>query len=111
MFRFFFSKILNKNAKFQNLAPLLDSRRRDQTNLDSLVSYSMPDGSFADGLDLKDTSYDGVHEPNGTLSEGLGKLYDGILGKDNFEKYPYEWLGWRKDTYGKNNRNFKKICF
>lgn len=68
--------------------------------LDSLQSYSMPDGSFADGLDLRDFTYDGIQEPDGALVQGLGKLYDGVLGKDNFEKHPHHWVGWRKDIYG-----------
>lgn len=61
----------------------------------------MPDGSFADGLDLRDLSYDGIQDPDGKLRDGIGKLYDGAVGKDNFEKHPQQWIGWRKDVHGK----------
>lgn len=61
----------------------------------------MPDGSVADGLNMKDHAYDGRKNASGTLVNGIGKLYDGIVGEDNFEKHPEKWIGWRKDLQGK----------
>ncbi|VDK17333.1 unnamed protein product [Anisakis simplex] len=67
---------------------------------DSLISYSMPQGSIADGLNMNDASYDGHMNTSAHLVDGLGKLYDGVIGDDNFEKYPQKWVGWRKDIQG-----------
>uniref|UniRef100_A0A915ATJ7 receptor protein-tyrosine kinase n=1 Tax=Parascaris univalens TaxID=6257 RepID=A0A915ATJ7_PARUN len=67
---------------------------------DSLLSYSMPQGSVADGLNMRDSSYDGQLNTTGFLVNGLGKLYDGVTGDDNFEKHPEKWVGWRKDIQG-----------
>jgi len=62
-------------------------------------------------LDLRDISYDGWTVPqlpessinlNNLLSDivwmrgGLGQLFDGIKGKDNFEEFPSHWIGWHK---------------
>ncbi|VDM41070.1 unnamed protein product [Toxocara canis] len=66
----------------------------------SLISYSMPQGSIADGLNMRDSSYDGQLNTSGFLVNGLGKLYDGVIGDDNFEKHPEKWVGWRKDIQG-----------
>lgn len=60
----------------------------------------MPQGSVADGLNMRDSSYDGQLNTTGFLVNGLGKLYDGVTGDDNFEKHPEKWVGWRKDIQG-----------
>lgn len=59
----------------------------------------MLDGSIIDGLDLRDTSYDGIVSHDGFLSGGLGRLFDGIVGNDNFEKNPNGWVGWHKKEH------------
>ncbi|MCP9263398.1 Discoidin domain-containing receptor 2 [Dirofilaria immitis] len=59
---------------------------------DQLLSYTIPEGDAIDGLNLKDVSYDGITNSSGYLNNGLGKLYDGALGMDNFEKYPEKWI-------------------
>lgn len=68
---------------------------------DALKWYTMPDGDAIDGMNLKDTSYDGYVNTSQILSNGIGKLYDGVTGEDNFEKHPEAWVGWRKDRHGK----------
>uniref|UniRef100_A0A0R3RPB3 Discoidin domain-containing receptor 2 n=1 Tax=Elaeophora elaphi TaxID=1147741 RepID=A0A0R3RPB3_9BILA len=60
---------------------------------DQLLSYTIPEGDVIDGLNLKDISYDGITNSTGYLIKGLGKLYDGAVGLDNFEKYPEKWIG------------------
>uniref|UniRef100_A0A915Q0U6 Protein kinase domain-containing protein n=1 Tax=Setaria digitata TaxID=48799 RepID=A0A915Q0U6_9BILA len=67
---------------------------------DQLISYAIPEGDVIDGLNLKDLSYDGIKNSSGHLMKGLGKLYDGAVGLDNFEKYPEEWIGWSKEMHG-----------
>lgn len=49
---------------------------------------------------MKDYTYDGRTNASGTLVNGIGKLYDGVVGDDNFEKHPEKWVGWRKDLQG-----------
>jgi hypothetical protein len=66
-----------------------------------LISYSIRDGSVADGLDMRDTSYDGKLDESGNLVGGLGKLYDGAIAEDNFDVRPHKWVGWRRDIVGK----------
>ncbi|CAK5086134.1 unnamed protein product [Meloidogyne enterolobii] len=76
-----------------------------------IISYSAPTGAIVDALDLRDISYDGWTVPqlpessknlNNLLSDivclrgGLGQLFDGIVGKDNFEEFPSHWIGWHK---------------
>uniref|UniRef100_A0A914NAX6 F5/8 type C domain-containing protein n=1 Tax=Meloidogyne incognita TaxID=6306 RepID=A0A914NAX6_MELIC len=76
-----------------------------------ILSYSAPTGDIVDALDLRDISYDGWTVPqlpessknlNNLLSDivwlrgGLGQLFDGIKGKDNFEEFPSHWIGWHK---------------
>ncbi|KAL3989484.1 Protein tyrosine kinase family protein [Acanthocheilonema viteae] len=67
---------------------------------DQLLSYTIPEGDVVDGLNLKDVSYDGITNSSGYLIKGLGKLYDGAVGLDNFEKYPEKWIGWSKEKHG-----------
>ncbi|KAM3728649.1 Discoidin domain-containing receptor tyrosine kinase [Dirofilaria immitis] len=67
---------------------------------DQLLSYTIPEGDAIDGLNLKDVSYDGITNSSGYLNNGLGKLYDGALGMDNFEKYPEKWIGWNRERHG-----------
>ncbi|TKR80107.1 hypothetical protein L596_014236 [Steinernema carpocapsae] len=62
-----------------------------------LKTYNMFDGTVADGLDLRDSSYDGSARVGRYLHGGLGKLYDGVTGEDNFEKHPHKWIGWRRE--------------
>lgn len=53
--------------------------------------------SVVDGLDLRDSSYDGtIGQSNDIpwLNGGLGRLFDGITGEDNFEEHPRGWVGW-----------------
>ncbi|KAL3078992.1 hypothetical protein niasHS_014774 [Heterodera schachtii] len=73
---------------------------------DALLSYSAPSASFADALDLRDSSYDGsateVKNGSGQLADtllcgGIGRLFDGTVGEDNFEERPEGWVGWRTD--------------
>ncbi|VDK77412.1 unnamed protein product, partial [Litomosoides sigmodontis] len=66
---------------------------------DEVLSYTIPEGDVRDGLNLKDTSYDGVTNSSGYLIRGLGKLYDGAVGLDNFEKYPEKWIGWSREKH------------
>ena len=50
-----------------------------------------------DGLDLRDSSYDGIiGQANDIpwLSGGFGRLFDGVTGEDNFEESPRGWVGW-----------------
>lgn len=56
----------------------------------------MLDGSNIDGLDLRDSSYDGIVNDKSYLSGGIGRLFDGVIGDDNFEKNPNGWVGWHK---------------
>uniref|UniRef100_A0A183CWC3 F5/8 type C domain-containing protein n=1 Tax=Gongylonema pulchrum TaxID=637853 RepID=A0A183CWC3_9BILA len=67
---------------------------------DQLVSYAIPQGDSLDGLDLQDSSYDGYFNSSRYLVNGLGKLYDGVTGEDNFEKHPEQWIGWRSERHG-----------
>ncbi|CAG9531144.1 unnamed protein product [Cercopithifilaria johnstoni] len=68
---------------------------------DQLLSYTIPEGDIVDGLNLKDVSYDGItNSSSGYLIKGLGKLYDGAVGLDNFEKYPEKWIGWSREKHG-----------
>lgn len=64
----------------------------------------MPDGSIIDGLDVRDISYDGIVGENGYLSGGLGRLFDGVIGEDNFEKNPNGWVGWHKKELLSNSK-------
>ncbi|KAF7635030.1 hypothetical protein Mgra_00005628 [Meloidogyne graminicola] len=75
-----------------------------------LISYSAPSGAKVDSLDLRDISYDGWSitssiESSEDLNQfsdfnllrgGLGKLFDGKKGNDNFEELPNNWIGWHK---------------
>jgi hypothetical protein len=66
-----------------------------------LHSYTLNvDGTTADGLDMRDASYDGWRDSNGWLTGGFGKLCDGRIGADNFERHPERWVGWRRDVVG-----------
>ncbi|VDN51993.1 unnamed protein product [Dracunculus medinensis] len=67
---------------------------------DFLLWYSIPQGSIADGLNMQDFSYDGYANTSDVLIGGLGKLCDGVVGEDNFEKHPENWIGWQKDIQG-----------
>ncbi|MFH4981203.1 hypothetical protein AB6A40_007912 [Gnathostoma spinigerum] len=49
---------------------------------------------------MRDSSYDGRLSVSGNLQGGLGRLYDGVIGEDNFEKHPEKWVGWRRDVQG-----------
>lgn len=64
------------------------------------MSYSIPDGALSDGLDLRDVSYDGARNQIGYLTGGLGKLFDGVVGENNFEQHPQGWVGWRTSGKG-----------
>lgn len=72
----------------------------DNYVLDSLLSYSIPQGFKTSGLDLRDSSYDGVTK-EGHLRSGLGRLTDGILGRDSFRFSAQDWVGWRNSSKGK----------
>uniref|UniRef100_A0A914Y7Y0 F5/8 type C domain-containing protein n=1 Tax=Panagrolaimus superbus TaxID=310955 RepID=A0A914Y7Y0_9BILA len=67
------------------------------TYRDTLQSYTIPQGSHIDGLELRDLSYDGDERDDGKLINGIGKLFDGVLGSDNFEVEPGAWIGWHKN--------------
>uniref|UniRef100_A0A1I8EQY9 Uncharacterized protein n=1 Tax=Wuchereria bancrofti TaxID=6293 RepID=A0A1I8EQY9_WUCBA len=67
---------------------------------DQILSYVIPEGDIIDGLNLKDISYDGITNSSGYLVKGLGKLYDGAVGMDNFERYPEKWIGWNREKHG-----------
>ncbi|CAJ0958118.1 unnamed protein product, partial [Mesorhabditis belari] len=62
-----------------------------------LVSYSIPEGTIADGLSLKDFHYDGKISPSNHLLGGIGKLYDGKVGENDFEKKPNGWIAWKNE--------------
>lgn len=64
---------------------------------ETLASYSIPQGSHVDGLELRDVAYDGDERDDGRLVNGIGKLFDGVLGSDNFEREPGPWIGWHKN--------------
>lgn len=49
---------------------------------------------------MQDFSYDGYANTSDVLIGGLGKLCDGVVGEDNFEKHPENWIGWQKDIQG-----------
>ena len=66
-----------------------------------LVSYKMPQGAVADGLDMRDSTYDGSTDNEGRLAGGVGQLFDGVVGRDNFETHPHRWVGWRNDLIGR----------
>ncbi|KAL7078092.1 hypothetical protein ACQ4LE_002564, partial [Meloidogyne hapla] len=73
-----------------------------------LISYSAPIGAIVDTLDLRDINYDCLNIPSessenlnlfsdiGWMRGGIGRLFDGIIGKDNFEEEPDHWIGWHK---------------
>lgn len=70
---------------------------------DRLVSYNIPQG-FKGDVDLRDKTYDGVLEENAhQLANGLGQLFDGRVGEDDFTVSPYEWIGWRKTDFSRTN--------
>lgn len=60
----------------------------------------MPKGLKQPGLDLRDSSYDGREKKLGYLSDGLGRLFDGLVGRDNFLTQPNRWVGWKNSTTG-----------
>ncbi|CAI4224580.1 unnamed protein product [Auanema sp. JU1783] len=64
---------------------------------DIVESYSIPIGSFSDGLMLLDNTYDGRFDKK-MQKGGLGKLFDGFIGHDDFEHHPDKWIGWHKDA-------------
>ncbi|KAI1716552.1 protein tyrosine kinase domain-containing protein [Ditylenchus destructor] len=82
------------------------------TSKESLLSYSLKDGSHVDDLDFRDTSYDGTIdlslEGGSMLFGGLGKLTDGFIAADNFEENPKGWVGWhrRKNPEARVTINF-----
>ena len=76
--------------------------------LGSLISYGAPEGDDADGLTMKDFPFDGINS-DGELSGGLGKLYDGSIGADNFEKSPSRWIGWRTEQYRGSNISVSNV--
>ena len=90
-----------KVREFHNLlscpaAELEDERHGNEMRnsiSDALVSYSAPEGSSEDNLHMFDTTYDGDNL-EGQLVNGLGKLFDGFIGEDNFELHPHKWIGW-----------------
>lgn len=52
---------------------------------DGMISYQIPrESSWDTGQDLSDSTYDGEQNET-TLSGGMGRLADGILGGDNFK--------------------------
>ena len=61
------------------------------------IQYEMPDGLFGGRFgDLIDDSYDASRSKTGMLSGGLGQLFDGIKGHENYKiNAGYEWIGWR----------------
>uniref|UniRef100_A0A7E4V949 receptor protein-tyrosine kinase n=1 Tax=Panagrellus redivivus TaxID=6233 RepID=A0A7E4V949_PANRE len=67
---------------------------------EGLLSYTAPVGSHLDGLDLRDLTYDGDELDNGRLVNGIGRLFDGVTGSDNFERDPHAWIGWQRDSHG-----------
>lgn len=70
---------------------------------ETLLSYRIPQGVVADGLDLRDSTYDGSMDNEGRLAGGLGQLFDGVTGRDNFETHPQRWVGWRRDLIGSHS--------
>uniref|UniRef100_A0AC34F652 Uncharacterized protein n=1 Tax=Panagrolaimus sp. ES5 TaxID=591445 RepID=A0AC34F652_9BILA len=74
------------------------------TYRDTLQSYTIPQGSHIDGLELRDLSYDGDERDDGKLINGIGKLFDGVLGNDNFELEPGAWIGWHKNDATTNGQ-------
>ncbi|CAJ0576746.1 unnamed protein product, partial [Mesorhabditis spiculigera] len=71
-----------------------------------VLQYSVAEGSVADGLSMKDHSYDGKISPENILFGGVGKLFDGKTGEDDFEKFPNAWMGWRADEHRQIELNF-----
>lgn len=70
---------------------------------EALVSYSAPSGAVVDQLDMRDLSYDGLTIPmqnrNNSLHwlrGGIGRLFDGAIGQDNFEEQAIGWVGWHR---------------
>ena len=64
---------------------------------DAPIEYSMPDGFFGGRFgDLIDDSYDGLRSKSGVLSKGMGQLFDGIKGHENYKiNAGFEWIGWK----------------
>jgi len=84
------------------------------------IAYDMIDGVFGGPFgDLIDDSYDGSRNTNGLLSGGLGQLFDGIKGHENYKiNSGFEWIGWKagNDSFDidftfPDNRNFTSASF
>lgn len=84
------------------------------------IAYDMIDGVFGGPFgDLIDDSYDGGRNTNGLLSGGLGQLFDGIKGHENYKiNSGFEWIGWKAGNDSldieftfPDNRNFTSASF
>jgi hypothetical protein len=49
---------------------------------------------------LQDVSYDGELSSDGWLTNGLGTLYDGRLGTEDFRADSGSWVGWKRSETG-----------
>uniref|UniRef100_A0A5S6R5E3 Protein kinase domain-containing protein n=1 Tax=Trichuris muris TaxID=70415 RepID=A0A5S6R5E3_TRIMR len=67
---------------------------------DPMRSYSAPWSLAEDDRRWADNSYDGVLLPNGTVTGGLGQLYDGVVGSERLLNSSYDWVGWRRSETG-----------
>ncbi|KFD55214.1 hypothetical protein M513_03855, partial [Trichuris suis] len=67
---------------------------------DPLRSYAAPWTFAEDNRRWMDNSYDGDVLSNGTMTGGLGQLYDGVVGSEQFLNSSYDWVGWRRSETG-----------
>ncbi|CCD69233.1 Discoidin domain-containing receptor tyrosine kinase B [Caenorhabditis elegans] len=67
---------------------------------DSLVFYNVDQGDLQSGISYHDFSYDGNLANSPHLTGGIGKLYDGEVGKNNVFVNHHKWVGWRRKRNG-----------
>ncbi|CAF0839166.1 unnamed protein product [Didymodactylos carnosus] len=90
---------------------------------DHVISYTIPQGEQRTfDMEFLDDTYDGVQN-NGMLTDGMGQLFDGETGTDDYRTDSqslgirgYEWIGWKKESqpidiifYFDDIRNFTEL--
>lgn len=62
--------------------------------------YNVDQGDLQSGISYHDFSYDGNLANSPHLTGGIGKLYDGEVGKNNVFVNHHKWVGWRRKRNG-----------
>ncbi|CAG0913317.1 unnamed protein product [Notodromas monacha] len=66
---------------------------------EDLVSYSARQGdALSSGIMMHDWIYDGGISADGWLHNGIGTLYDGRLGLEDFKHDSHSWVGWKRSS-------------